>query len=124
MNTILLSVNPEHLVKIFDGTKTYEFRKVACKREVSHIVFYCTSPVMKVLGEAEVGEMIEDDPDGLWEMTSAGAGISKTFFDKYYRGRSKGVAFSLKNVIKFEDEKELSDYDVSSPPQSFAYLRC
>jgi len=122
MNTILLSINPEHLDKIFEGTKTFEFRKVSCKREVSHIVFYCTFPVMKVLGEAEVDEIIEDHPDGLWEITSEGAGISKTFFDEYYNGRSKGVAFSLKNVTRFEDEKELSDYDVSAPPQSFAYL--
>jgi predicted transcriptional regulator len=122
MSAILLSINPEHLDKIFEGTKTYEFRKVCCKKEVSRIVFYCTYPVMKVLGEAEVDDILEEHPAYLWAMTSIGAGISKTFFDEYYNGRSKGVAFSLKNVTKFEDERELSDYDISAAPQSFTYL--
>ena len=122
MNTILLSINPEHIDKIFEGTKTYEFRKVICRREVSRIVFYCTFPVMKIVGEAEVEEILEDHPDDLWKMTSSGAGISKTFFDKYYNGRSKGVAFGLKNVVRFENEQELSDYDIRTAPQSFAYL--
>ena len=122
MNTILLSINPEHLAKIFDGTKTYEFRKARCNRKVSRIVFYCTAPVMKIVGEAEVSEIIEDHPDRLWEITSAGAGISKTFFDGYYSGRSKGVAFGLMNVTRFESERELSDYGISAAPQSFRYI--
>jgi len=77
---------------------------------------------MKIVGEAEVHEVIEGPPDELWNKTSTGAGISKSFFDKYYYGRSKGVAFGLKNIVEFEEQKDLSDYDVSAPPQSFAYL--
>jgi len=77
---------------------------------------------MKIVGEAEVRETINCPPDELWDKTSAGAGITKRFFDEYYSGRSKGVAFGLKNVTKFEEQKDLSDYDISAPPQSFAYL--
>lgn len=122
MSKILLSINPEHIDNIFNGTKTFEFRKVCCKRNVTHIIFYCTSPVMKIVGEAEVHDVIECHPNELWKKTSTGAGISKSFFDKYYCGRSKGVAFGLKNVIKFEEQKDLSEYNISAPPQSFAYL--
>ena len=122
MSTILLSINPEHIANIFDGNKTYEFRRVSCKREVTHIVFYCTSPVMKVVGKAKVSEVITCPPDELWDKTSAGAGISKGFFDEYYRGRESGTAFGLSDVVKFERERELSEYNISAPPQSFAYL--
>lgn len=122
MSKILLSINPEHIINIFNGTKTFEFRKVCCKRDVTHIVFYCTAPVMKVVGEAEVHEIIECSPDELWKKTSIGAGISKSFFDEYYCGRLSGVAYSLKNVVKFETHKNLSDYNVSAAPQSFAYV--
>ena len=122
MSKILLSINPEHILNIFNGTKTFEFRKVSCKRDITHIIFYCTSPVMKIVGEAEVHEVIECHPDELWHKTSTGAGISKIFFDEYYRGRSKGVAFGLRNVIEFEEQKDLADYDLSAAPQSFAYL--
>jgi len=122
MSKILLSINLEHIVNIFNGTKTFEFRKVSCKRDITHIVFYCTSPIMKVVGEAEVHEIIECPPGELWSRTSEGAGISRVFFDEYYNGRSKGVAFGLKNVVEFEEQKDLSDYNVSAAPQSFAYL--
>jgi len=77
MSAILLSINPEHIANIFNGTKRFEFRKVSCKREVTRIVFYCTSPVMKIVGEAEVDEIIEGHPDEIWSRTSAAARISR-----------------------------------------------
>ncbi len=34
MCKILLSINPQHVQHIFDGTKEYELRKTQCKEEV------------------------------------------------------------------------------------------
>lgn len=54
MCKILLSINPNHVENIFNGTKKYEFRKVECKKPVDKIIIYSTSPIKKVVGEALV----------------------------------------------------------------------
>ena len=61
MSQILLSIDPEHVENILLGIKRFEFRKVRCKSEVDKIIIYSTSPVMRVVAEAEVTGIIQDD---------------------------------------------------------------
>ena len=122
MCKILLSINPEHVEKILDGTKTYEFRKVRCKEKITGIVIYSTSPVMKIVGEASVEDILENSPDEIWKITAETAGIQKSFFDDYYFGKERAIAYRIGETMKFEKPRSLSDYGLSYPPQSFAYL--
>ena len=66
MCAILLSINPQYVDRIMNGDKIYEFRKIPCKRNVDKIVIYSTSPVMKVVGEADVADVLIDDPQVIW----------------------------------------------------------
>ena len=122
MCAILLSINPNHVENILNGTKLYEFRKKACKRHVDKILIYSTNPVMRVVGEAEVEDVLIDNPEIIWMKTGKKSGINKTFFDKYYENREQAVAYKLKNVIKYSNPKKLKDYGISSAPQSFQYV--
>lgn len=122
MSKILLSINPEHVDRILDGTKRYEFRKVKCRGDISKIIIYCTSPVMKVVGEATVDGVLDSSPDEIWKITSSSAGISKDFFDRYYEGRTRAIAFKIKCTERYDEPKELSEYGLSCAPQSFAYI--
>ena len=122
MCAILLSINPNHVENIFNGTKKYEFRKIACKRHVDKILIYSTTPIMKVVGEAEVEDVLIDKPEAIWKKTQKKSGIDKLFFDQYYVDRDKAVAYKLKNVVKYREPKELKEYGISNAPQSFLYV--
>lgn len=122
MCKILLSINPEHVENIMSGKKKYEFRKVLCKEKVDKIVIYSTSPVMKIVGEADVLDVLVNSPDVIWNKTSSYSGITKTFFDDYYRNRDRAVAYQLGNIRKFKQPKELSDFGIKAAPQSFVYI--
>lgn len=122
MCAILLSINPQHVENIMNGTKKYEFRKKACKKHVDKILIYSTNPVMQVVGEAEVEDVLIDAPEKLWKKTEKKSGIDKTFFDQYYVDREQAVAYKLKNVKKYENPKKLEDYGISNAPQSFRYI--
>ena len=122
MCAILLSINPIHVENIMNGTKRYEFRKKACKKHVDKIFIYSTTPVMKVVGEAEVEAVLIDQPEIIWKKTQSKSGIDKTFFDQYYENRDQAVAYKLKNVKKYEKPHELMDYGINSAPQSFQYV--
>lgn len=119
---MLLSIKPEYVKAILDGRKKYEFRKCRCKNGVSKIVFYATAPESRVVGEAEIEDIIEGDPTEIWEKAKEAAGITREKYCRYYRGYSKAVAYKLKNVIAYDQPKKLSDYGVNHVPQSFVYI--
>lgn len=122
MCKILLSINPIHVENIFNGTKEYEFRKVKCKESVDKIVIYSTNPVMKVVGEVKVLSVLEGTPENIWKRTRKEAGIDKSFFSRYYKGKKKAFAYKLGNAIQYEEPRDLSYYGVKVAPQSFVYL--
>ena len=122
MCAILLSINPNHVENIMNGTKEYEFRKKACKRQVDKILIYSTTPIMRVVGEADVEDVLIDTPEVIWEKTEEKSGIDKAFFDQYYEDREQAVAYKLINVKQYEEPKELEEFGVSNAPQSFQYI--
>ena len=122
MCAILLSITPIHVENIMNGTKRYEFRKKACKRHVEKILIYSTNPIMRVVGEAEVEDVLIDSPEVIWEKTEEKSGIDKSFFNQYYENRDQAVAYKLKNVVKYASPKELKEYGISNAPQSFQYI--
>lgn len=122
MSQMLLSINPEHVENILLGKKKFEFRKVRCREEVDKIIIYSTSPVMRVVAEAEMLEIIEDKPNKVWNLTSEYAGISKVYFDAYYEGKETAVAYKLGQIIEFLEPKSLADYGIQTAPQSFVYV--
>lgn len=123
MCKIILSINPEHVENIFNGNKKYEYRKNKCKQDVDKIIIYSTYPVKKVVGEAKVEKILEDSPDKIWKITNKESGINVKFFEKYYEGRKKAVAYKLTDIIQYSQPVKLEDYGLKVAPQSFAYIQ-
>ena len=123
MESILLSVNPEYVERIFSGIKCYEYRKRLPKGNVEKIIVYSTHPVMKVIGEVEVTDLISGSPTAVWERTKKNAGISREKYRKYFKGCKIAYAHQLGKAITYDIPKSLSDFGISSPPQSFIYIK-
>ena len=121
---VLLSIKPEFVEKIFDGTKCYEFRKVMFKEsQVSKIVIYASQPVQKVVGEFEIDEVLSLHPENLWEHTKDSSGIEREYFDEYFEDKSVGHAIKIKAAKKYDQPLDLFEsFNVSRPPQSFQYV--
>jgi len=119
---MLLSINPVHVDNILNGTKQFEYRKVQCRSNVDKIIIYSTYPIMKVVGEADVFEILVDEPNNIWEQTSSLSGITKEFYDLYFSQKSKAVAYRLGNVKTYRKPLDLSDIGIRTAPQSFAYI--
>lgn len=122
MCNMLISINPEHVENIFNGSKKYEYRKIKCKQNIDKMIIYSTYPVMKVVGEADVEKILEDSPDSIWEETKLYSGIDLKFYQKYFKDRSKAIAYKLTNIKKYNVPKDLSSYGIKSAPQSFIYV--
>ncbi len=119
---ILISINPVHVENILNGTKKYEYRKVAAKQDISSIIIYETTPIKMIVAEVEIVDVLMLPCEELWEKTKDQSGISKEFFDKYFHNRKIAYAYKLGNVKVYDNPKTLMDYGIKTAPQSFMYI--
>lgn len=120
---ILISIHPEHVSSIISGKKRFEYRKVLPRRDISFLVLYCTAPVKKITAVVEVKDRLVASLLDVWNITSRGSGISRSFYLDYYSGKQNASAFVLGNVYQMESPMDLSDLPgQKTSPQSFYYL--
>ena len=120
---IIISINPEHVENIINGTKKYEYRTKAAKQDISSIIIYETVPVKKIVAEAEIIEVIVLSPEDLWNETKEFSGISKDFYDDYFKNREVAYAYKLGKIKIYKEPKSLLDFGVKYAPQSFVYVK-
>ena len=122
--SVLLSIKPEFVNKIFSGSKRYEFRRVIFKsKNVNRVVVYASHPVQRVVGEFEVGGVLELSKKELWQETKQFSGIAKTYFDDYFADKETGYAIEIKSAKLYESPMTLEHLcPTARPPQSFMYL--
>ena len=84
---------------------------------------YSTAPTKKIVGTFDIGNIIEDDPKGLWTNLQDVSGVNEKEFFNYFRNTEKGFAIEIERLNVFDeplDPNELiRDF---SPPQSFCYV--
>ena len=123
MCKILMPINPQYVNEILAGRKKYEYRKIKAKRNnIDKMIIYSTSPIMKVVAEVDIKGVIEENPEKLWKMTKNESGITKDFYNKYYKNKNVAIAYELGKIKIYDEPKSLSDIGVNYVPQSFIYL--
>lgn len=121
---VLLSIKPEFVKEIFNGTKRYEYRKAIFKnKDIKTVVIYATMPIGKIVGEFDIDGIIEKSPYDLWEETKEFSGVNEDFYYQYFKGRDRGYAIGI-SALKEYDEPicPYSTYENFTAPQSFKYL--
>lgn len=124
---LFISVKPEFVEKIFNGSKTIELRKSAPNvKKDDVVIIYSTSPVMAVIGTCRVKEIITLKPTKLWNDYSNKFGIDRKRYFEYYEGKEIAVGIVLKDVKKISKEIPLSKLRAKfrnfHPPQTFRYF--
>jgi type I restriction enzyme, S subunit len=113
MNVILV-IKPDYAEAILSGTKTYEFRKRAFKREDIERVYLCTSG--KIVGSFEIEFTLLGSPQAVWSACHEYGGISKQDFFDYFGNSNQGVAYKVKNPERCKG-------NALTRPQSFCYMQ-
>jgi predicted transcriptional regulator len=118
----ILSIKPEFVEKIILGEKKFEFRRKIFKKDVTSVIVYASSPTKAVIGEFIIDDIINYELDMLWKLTNKEAGISKYFFYEYFKNMEKGYAIKIREFIKYNEPRDIKDYGLRYPPQSYVYL--
>lgn len=122
MRKILLSIKPEYVKRIMEGSKKYEYRKYLATKPIDMIIIYSTYPESKIIGEVKVVGTISASPTALWEKTKQNSGISRKKYREYFQSRKIAYAYVLGEARMYDITNNLSDYGLKQAPQSFVYL--
>ena len=124
MKKVIFSLKPAWAEKILSGEKKVEFRKSICTESVDRILIYETAPVRKITGEVSVDVIVSGTPEEVWEKLGDKAAMTKREYDRYYRKKDRAVAYCLSHPVRYERERDLEEYGISSAPRSFVYVEC
>jgi hypothetical protein len=120
---ILMSIKTEYADKIFSGEKLFELRKRNLKDEIKTIVVYSSGKAKKVIGEFKIEKIIKDSPEIIWNLGEEVLGIDKKSFYEYFKHSEYAYAIKVKDIIKYDRPKDLSDFGIKKAPQSFCYIK-
>ena len=119
----ILSIKPIYANAILKGVKTVEFRKRVFKKNVDKIFIYSSSPTKMIVGYFTFSNIVEDTPENLWKTFQKVGGINKVDFFDYYKETEKGFGIVIKEVVKFDVEKDPIEFiENFTAPQSYVYL--
>ncbi len=125
--TLLISIHPEYVEKILDGTKQVEFRKSRPRVDTgATAIIYVTSPISSIMYSFKIKKIVEMPPHKLWQRVGGIAGISKEQYEKYYQDKKKAVGIYFEDVASMPNPLRLDLLKTTisgfSPPQSYCYL--
>ncbi len=119
MNAIL-SIKPQFVEEIIAGNKRFEFRKSIFKQSVEKVYVYASAPISRIIGEFQPVSVVTGAPRDVWKETQEYSGITKSFFDEYYKGRDTAYAIEIQDFVKYERQVKLPIG--MHAPQSYCYV--
>lgn len=126
-NVLFLSIRPQYVARILDGSKTVELRRVRPNVDSGQsALIYSSSPTMAVLAVATIERIESSEPAELWPHVRHAAGVSKAEYDDYFYAASRAVAIWIRNVTPLLHPVSLAElrerWPWFRPPQSYRYV--
>ena len=121
---VILSIRPTFCQSIFEGKKVYEYRKKVFKRtDIDKVYIYASKPICRIVGYFIIDNVIEDSVSHVWQMSHEGSGITKEYYEAYFKGCNVAHAIKIKEVSKLDtsiDRKQvIKNFHA---PQNFMYV--
>lgn len=119
-DAVLMSIQPQHVRKIFSREKRFEFRR-RINRGITRVVIYETAPTSAIVGWFTVIDVLSEPPETLWPFVEHEAGITREQYDAYFAGCATAHAIQIGGVTRCEPIP-LAQYGIQRPPQSWMYF--
>ena len=127
-NALLLSIRPQFVKQIFEGTKIVELRRVCPRVEAGDlVVVYASGSEKSLVGAFQVAGVVKSTPGSIWRHYGARTGLKKTEFDSYYFGIENAYAIEISHTWRLQKPVKLADLRRQPggfhPPQGYRYLK-
>ncbi len=123
---MLVSIRPQFVAQILDGSKTIELRRSRpLVRVGQRLAIYSTLPDGAMVATARVAGITDGPKSAFWGRHRCDIGVTKREFDDYFRDRESVVGIHLESVRQLETPISLAqmrDRGIVNPPQQWIYL--
>lgn len=122
--SVILSVRPEYVFKMYSGTKAVEFRKRIwdLRSEIKRAYIYETAPISAISGYIEIAEIIKGTPDDVFRKAGVFTGIDYPNYKKYAGSATEMYGIVIKRFVRLQNAVSLYRLDKTmKAPQSFYY---
>jgi predicted transcriptional regulator len=125
---LILSIHPEFVAAIFNGTKRVEYRRRVPRQapKGSKLAIYESSPMSALVGTAVIDCIVQTTPSTLWQMSKSIGSISHQAYTDYFTNSNRAVGIFLHSIRPLPSPISLGDirkcWPGFHPPQQFAYL--
>jgi predicted transcriptional regulator len=117
----VISIRPRHARRIFDGSKTAEFRRARMRlRAPAWLAVYECQPVGGITGAVMVESVTHADRAELLRFESDPD--ERRLIGAYLEGAAVGTALHIGQVRRFARIVPLSAVGVVRPPQSYLFI--
>jgi hypothetical protein len=93
--TIVLSIKPKDADLILAGTKTVEFRRAWAAEKVDAIAIYASAPIQRIVGVAQVSNVVSAKPTLLWDYCKKRGGFRDPSFSPTCVARQGASPYSF-----------------------------
>lgn len=128
MKAVLISINPKWCEMIANEKKPIEVRKNKPKVETPFKCYiYCTLPYKKVIGEFVCDKIVpikvfDNGSIKDWNFYNlADSCLEYEELANYIGNGKTGYGWHISDLVIYDKTKELSDFNLKRPPQSWCY---
>ena len=126
-STILLSIKPKYVQKIFSGEKNIELRRIKPKKinPGSVVIVYATAPLKTIYGAFRIEGIEKLHTYEIKNQILNLACVTRKEAQEYFIGKSCGYAFYIGPRLKISNRMKrflFKDNSIVIPPQSFCYI--
>ena len=100
-------------IKAISKNKKYLFRKKGFKREIDKIFIY-SNDFQHVIGYFDVGKVIKNSIEFLWDSFKENSTLSETEFYNYFKNYEYGFAIKINNLVLFNYPIKISNLKLKS----------
>lgn len=120
---VLISIKPEWVELIMAGQKITEIRKVAPKLETPFDMYIYECGTGHVVGMCKCTGITEYNMNRFGvELLSRNSCVPKKQIHEYAGAKPSLFGWGIRNAIRFDEPKKLSEFGLSRPPQSWCYV--
>jgi predicted transcriptional regulator len=121
MSTFVLALRPHHAQRLYDGTKTWEFRRVRAQIPVGALVLvYESRGAQAITGQFVVAEVVHGTPEQV--LPRERNALSRSEAAEYLAGAVRATALRASKVVRYPVAIGLSAYGLQRAPQSYVRI--
>lgn len=117
---VLLSVKPQFVQMMVDGTKKVELRKSFPHNKIEKVFLYESMPSQIIRYYFIPTEIVRIPKNALWNKVKDICGLSREEFTRYFAGKDVAIGIFFDEVKKIKNTS-LIDIRMSAP-QNYAFL--